>query len=317
MKKILAVVTLLLSLSLVGCSNSNKKNTDINTEIWDDYSNCINRIDETLIKKYNEVILGDNIKTLIDLKNILIEIDSISTSILGDLTNIENKITNDAFEKSFNLTFKMVNDIQESSLAMLKSLDNNSIQEFNDSGLAYINAGYSIRTLRYKNLIDQAKNSVFNLNDKVTETKQYNRNITSNPFPNWYYDFIDDDNIDTEDSENNSSKIFTIKHGEFLSAVVTDDILVVKAKIKPSYNNEATINQNGYNIGDIIKNQGAYTYNEIQYWAVADMEDGSESKVISFTLNEDLIQKIKDNVIVDNKIIDYAQDVWILPSLKN
>ena len=44
------------------------------------------------------------------------------------------------------------------------------------------------------------------------------------------------------------------------------------------------------------------------------MSNGEESKVISFTLNENLIKNIKDGKIVANQIIDNAEDVYILPN---
>ncbi len=122
-----------------------------------------------------------------------------------------------------------------------------------------------------------------------------------------------DSNTDNAQEE---QKGLTLKHGELLEENVNEDTLVIKAKIEPSYKNSATINQNGFNVEDIVKNQSGDQYKEIQYWAVADMSDGSESKVISFTLNEDLIKSIKDGNTVGNQIVDKAQDVWILPSLQ-
>nr|WP_295735309.1 hypothetical protein [uncultured Intestinibacter sp.] len=106
-----------------------------------------------------------------------------------------------------------------------------------------------------------------------------------------------------------------IKYGQFEEAFAYDDLLVVKAKISPSYSNKATINQNNFNVEDIIKNQGGDKFKEIQYWAIADMKDGSESKVISFTVGEDVIQAIKNRRLAGNQIIEYSTDVWILPSL--
>lgn len=109
---------------------------------------------------------------------------------------------------------------------------------------------------------------------------------------------------------------YELKHGELLDRTISGDTLVIKAKIEPSYKNSATINQNGFNVEDIVKNQDGDKYKKIQYWAVADMSNGSESKVISFTLNEDLIKSIKNGNTVGNQIVDKAQDVWILPSLQ-
>lgn len=122
--------------------------------------------------------------------------------------------------------------------------------------------------------------------------------------------------------ENQSSNIpkkianlYKIKYGELLDATENNNVLIIKTKITPSMNNKLTIDQNGYNIEDLIVNQGADLYDEIQYWAVADMEDGTESKVISFTVDKNLINSIKNKNTVANQIINQAKDVWILPSL--
>ena len=124
-------------------------------------------------------------------------------------------------------------------------------------------------------------------------------------------------NTEVNEESGNDKGTYKIKHGELLEENVNDDVLVIKAKIEPSMNNKLTISQNGFNIEDIIKNQGGDKFKEIQYWAVADMSNGEESKVVSFTLNENLINNIKDGKIVANQIIDNAQDVYILPSLQN
>ena len=113
--------------------------------------------------------------------------------------------------------------------------------------------------------------------------------------------------------EDNSVKL---KFGELLDINESDDKVVVKAKIEPSTSNKTTIDQNGYNVEDLILNQGFDKYDEIQYWAVADMTDGEESKAISFTVNKELITKIKNKEVVGNQIVDNASDTYILPSLK-
>ena len=126
--------------------------------------------------------------------------------------------------------------------------------------------------------------------------------------------------IGCSDSDSDSNKEvsgYKIKHGEFIESNINDDVLVIKAKIEPSLNNKLTISQNGFNVEDIIKNQGGDQFKEIQYWAVADMSSGEENKVVSFTLNEELIKDIKDGNVVANQIIDNADDVYILPSLQN
>ena len=55
---------------------------------------------------------------------------------------------------------------------------------------------------------------------------------------------------------------------------------MIKAKIESNISKKLTVSQNGFNVEDLILNQEAEKYNEIQYWAVADMADGTESKVV-------------------------------------
>ena len=120
-----------------------------------------------------------------------------------------------------------------------------------------------------------------------------------------------------EVNKNSEGNISKLKHGELLDVNINDKILIIKAKISPSYNNKATIKQNGFNVEDIILNQGGDLFDEIQYWAVADMTNGDESKVISFTLTKDQINAVKNKQLLGNQIVDQANDVWILPSLRN
>ena len=114
---------------------------------------------------------------------------------------------------------------------------------------------------------------------------------------------------------------YDLQNGELLSTITNNidgkEVIVVKAKIKSNLTNKLTIDQNYYNVADMIKNQGCDKFDEIQYWAVADMTSGDEAKVISFTLSSDTIKQIKDGKIVDIQIGDYADDLWILPSLKD
>lgn len=113
------------------------------------------------------------------------------------------------------------------------------------------------------------------------------------------------------------SKPYTLKFGDLVSTFDSGDTLIVKAKIEHVGSNKYTIDQNGYNIEDLILNQNvADKYNSIQYWAVAAMSDGSEEKVISFTIDKPLIDKIKNKNVVANQIINNASDVWIIQSLK-
>lgn len=111
--------------------------------------------------------------------------------------------------------------------------------------------------------------------------------------------------------------ISSLKFGKLLDANVSGSTLIIKAKIESSYSNHTTISQNFFNVEDVIINKNGHIYNEIQYWAVADMMDGSESKVVAFTINKEVINMIKDKKIPVNQLDKYATDVYILPSLLN
>lgn len=132
---------------------------------------------------------------------------------------------------------------------------------------------------------------------------------------------IGDDSEESTTTSSDTTQVTEVKYGELISIIVdnydTNKTAVIKVKITSSYSNEATIDQNYYNVAELITNNGFNKYEEIQYWAVADMSSGSEEKVVSFTLNSETIQKIYNESIVANQIGDYADDLWIHTSLRD
>lgn len=108
----------------------------------------------------------------------------------------------------------------------------------------------------------------------------------------------------------------SLLHGKLLEKKAIGTNLTIKAKIEPSYSNKATVDQNYYNIEDIVKKQGGDKFTEIQYWAVADMTDGSEQKVISFTVSGSVIKKIANGEIVTNQMGNYVDDLFVHASLR-
>lgn len=125
--------------------------------------------------------------------------------------------------------------------------------------------------------------------------------------------------VQPEQTDPESVNGYTILHGTLLDANPnggTDGTtLVIKTKITSSWNNKMTIDQNYFNIEDIVKNQNGTDFQAIDYWAVADMADGSESKVISFLVNTDVIAGLSNGSIAANQLGDYVEDLYILPSL--
>ena len=53
----------------------------------------------------------------------------------------------------------------------------------------------------------------------------------------------------------------------------------------------------------------------MQYWAVADMTNGEEAKVISFDLDKNTINNVYDEKIVENQIGNYVNNLFIHASL--
>ena len=110
---------------------------------------------------------------------------------------------------------------------------------------------------------------------------------------------------------------YTVSYGELLSVNKNGSTAVVKVKIESKYKKELTITQNYHNVVGIIKDQGLSYYEEVQYWAVADMTDGTEGKVISFTVPKETIDDIMTQAVVATTLPDHVEDLWILPSLLN
>lgn len=123
-----------------------------------------------------------------------------------------------------------------------------------------------------------------------------------------------------QDEMEETRDIYSLEYGELLDVNKKGGAdfktLVIKAKIKPNLTNKLTIQQNFHNIEDIVKNKDGDKYNAIDYWAVADMTDGSEGKVISFTVSKEMIQDIINDRIFVTQYKDYVDDLWILPSLQ-
>ena len=121
---------------------------------------------------------------------------------------------------------------------------------------------------------------------------------------------------DKDDASND--KTDKVINGEVLDINIneTDNIAVVKVKIDTGMGGKTAVDKNYYNVADLIRNKGYDKYNEVQYWAVADTTDGNETKVISFTVSKDLIDKIKNGQVVDNQLGDYVDDLWVHNDLK-
>lgn len=337
MKKIVVIISaIMICLSLVSCSSPNnnsieKSSSDPNSnieskstennpdfKIWDEFSIEIGKLSNEFTPEFNAIMTYDGINSKTDLKEKLIQLKSISENISTKLSILEESSKNSKVKNCINIFNLITKNTIISINEFLEGIENNNITLVNSAIDNYVDANTPSMNNEINHVLISAKNDLFELDEKVPKIEKYDTTGIKSEMKNNYLSLSDN-----SPQKSNSKHIAShtkynckMKYGELIESIVNDNTLIIKAKISPSYNNKATINQNGYNVGDLIKNQGADKFNEIQYWAVADMEDGSEDKVISFTLNKDLINKIKDDSIVDNKIIDNAQEVWILPSLR-
>lgn len=152
------------------------------------------------------------------------------------------------------------------------------------------------------------------MDNKIEENSGFNNTV------NKVDEDIISDNSTISTTNTSLSNNCKLVFGELQSFVISPDTTkkscIIKAKIEPSYSNKTTIHQNFYNIEDFIKNQNGNGYDEIQYWAVAEMQSGEESKVISFTLNKKTIEDLYNNKIAANKLDNYLDDFWVIESLK-
>jgi hypothetical protein len=104
--------------------------------------------------------------------------------------------------------------------------------------------------------------------------------------------------------------------GEQLSLIDNGEgVCVLKYKINSQLTDKLTIEQNYYTVCNFVTSGQADGFQEIQYWAIADTQDGDETKVISFTVNADTIEAIKNGNVLPTTLEDSLEDLWILPSL--
>ena len=125
-------------------------------------------------------------------------------------------------------------------------------------------------------------------------------------------------NYDKMAAENGASDTSEIQlhYGDLLSTTVNGTTIVLKAKITSSLTKKMTIASCFYDVYDAVEKYGLDQYDELQYWAVADMTDGSEQKVISFTVPHDTLEKIANESIVEGQLQSYSTDVWLSPALQ-
>lgn len=125
---------------------------------------------------------------------------------------------------------------------------------------------------------------------------------------------------ETSTPEPEKASDYTLMFGELLDANPSGGsdgkTLVIKAKISSQASRDLTVKQNYHNVEDIIKNQGGDKFDCIDYWAVARMSDGSEQKVVAFTVDSDTIKDVANGSTVAIELGDHVDDLFVHSSLQ-
>lgn len=104
-----------------------------------------------------------------------------------------------------------------------------------------------------------------------------------------------------------------IAYGKLLSVTDARDAngtVSVRVKINSNLTNKMTIDQNYNNVVDLITKKG-YDNCKLRYFAVMDRTDGSENKIMSFTVPYSVVDRVASGEIVAIQLPDYVTDLWI------
>lgn len=212
-------------------------------------------------------------------------------SLVETKESVENKVESAVDEEA---VYEYLNNLLTSSENPANQLIGNENMEVNSEEWKKAVSEWQERCQEYEDKVINETAEKFEITSKEVEQIFLNKVLT----------------------ESSDSADIKILHGDLLNVTNTDSNgIVINVKITSSYSNKATIDQNYFNVEDFIKNQSGNQYDSIDYWAVADMADGSEQKVVSFVVDKDTIQKIYDGQIVATQYGDYVKDLYILPSL--
>ena len=104
--------------------------------------------------------------------------------------------------------------------------------------------------------------------------------------------------------------------GELIKVTEEGDTLHIKVKVKENDDKKLTIEQNEYNIEDLVVNQNCDKFNSIEYAAVM-YRNGKETDALSFTVNKETIQNLKDRKISISSVIARSENVYIASDLRS
>lgn len=106
------------------------------------------------------------------------------------------------------------------------------------------------------------------------------------------------------------------KFGKLSKAEAFGSTLDITVKIDWILSDSSTVNQNYFNVCDMIQNQGADAYTTINYTAIMSTTDGGTTTVVFFVVPKSAIDLIKAGNFPEITLSDYVDDLWIHPQLK-
>lgn len=110
----------------------------------------------------------------------------------------------------------------------------------------------------------------------------------------------------------------TLDHSELLEVNTFAGNIIIKAKVSKNLLNDKMIRNSCYfEVYEAIQDYKLQYYNNLSYWAVADMTNGTEQKVISFEVSQEVMEMVANETIYENQLVDYLTDLWISPVLQD
>lgn len=107
-----------------------------------------------------------------------------------------------------------------------------------------------------------------------------------------------------------------LKFGKLSKAEAFGSTLDITVKIDWISSGTSTVNQNYFNVCDLIQSQGADAYTTINYTAIMSTTDGGTTTVVFFIVPKSTIDLIKAGNFPEITLSDYVDDLWIHPQLQ-
>lgn len=114
---------------------------------------------------------------------------------------------------------------------------------------------------------------------------------------------------------------FSVNFGTFkdITAKKVDGNICAEVKIKiyPLGTNQETINAIYSSAKDVITDKKCDVFDEVMFFIVAQMEAGTESKVMSFSFSRDTIDDLIKNDVPPSQYNNYVNELFIFPAMRD